>query len=298
MAHSTSPCTNTTLLGYNGGQGALTNYFGGAWQPDYIKTDGSLTETTGNAFFTGGSQIINMASGDALYHVGQTGWEDASLSHILKKYVVTYATTANNGNTSNSDLITLTSSDVWTRPASRREKFVLSYGAWGGQEDWFVINHWNQDRNMVVMMDNRYGAAIYKDNDNGQYTANSLKAYAENGVHYSVLNAGNANIETTPDWGADRIYLGVAQATVTGNGSNQVTVNIVGNIDTNQSGLTVGAKYYMNEKGDLVPHKPWHSPVDLEVGTAISATTLVLANNQNTSSMTVASTVADVLVDD
>ena len=95
-----------------------------------------------------------------------------------------------------------------------------------------------------------------------------------------------------------RIYLGFAQATVTGNGSNQVTINIVGNIDANQSGLVVGSKYYMDEKGGLLPIRPWHTPVDLEVGTAISASTLVLANNQNTSGFTTASTVADVIVND
>ena len=268
------------------------SYIGAGWQPEYVKTNGSLTETTGNLFNTHQSQIINVASGDSLYHAGQWGWEDANLTIKLQKHLITYATTSNSGNTSNNDLITQVDSDVWNRPENRREKFMIYYGT-----DFYVINHWNQDRNMLVMMDNRYGAAVYKDNDNGQYTANSLKAYADSGVHYQVLNAGNANIETTPDFGVDRIYLGIAQATVTGNGSNQVTINIVGNTDSNQSGLVVGAKYYMNEKGNLVPNKPYHGPVDLEVGTAISASTLVLANNQNTSGMSTSSSTSDLLLD-
>ena len=293
MAYHSS---DVRILDSGSGMNTFATYQGFNFMCDYIKTDGSLTETTGNLHASSGSQIINMAAGDALYRIGQYGYADEAQTISLRKWTLAFDRSKTQEQTVHSDMLNWTSAgeEVWARTTARREKFIVLQLL----ADTFVMNHWNQDRNMCVMMDNRYGPAIYKDNDNGQYTASSVKAYADHGVHYQVLNAGNANIETVPDFGVDSgTYLGIAQATVTGNGSNQVTVNIVGNTDANQSGLTIGAKYYMTETGGLISSKPYHSPIDLEVGTAISASTLVLANNSNASGMTTSSSSSDLLLD-
>ena len=113
------------------------------------------------------------------------------------------------------------------------------------------------------------------------------------------LKTGNANLETAASFGTDPgPYVGIAKTTVTGNGSNTVDINIVGSVDETQSGLLPGTTYYMNHEGTAIPGVPFDSIVDINIGTAISATKLIVANANNTSGMTTSSSTSDLLLDD
>ena len=54
----------------------------------------------------------------------------------------------------------------------------------------------------------------------------------------------------------------------------------------------------MNHEGTAIPGVPFDSIVDINIGTAISATKLIVANANNTSGMTTSSSTSDLLLDD
>ena len=159
--------------------------------------------------------------------------------------------------------------------------------------------HWNPDYQGFVGFQRWYTPAVYKDNDNGQYTANSSKPYFSYNINVERLKTGNANLETAASFGTDPgPYIGLAKTTVTGNGSNTVDINIVGSVDENQSGLLPGTVYYLIHEGNPVAAAPYDSLVDINIGTAISATNLVVANSANTSGLSHSSTATNLLTDD
>ena len=54
----------------------------------------------------------------------------------------------------------------------------------------------------------------------------------------------------------------------------------------------------MNHEGTAIPAVPFDSIIDINIGTAISATKLIVANANNTSGMTTSSQSGDLLTDD
>ena len=260
--------------------------------------DGALG--MGQMFRYGGSRALQLSAGAKFYTVQYGGASDASLGYLVRSYTLRYDGWGGEGTTIQAQFGPSQNSqtgygdEVHTLPATAHYKFEIGYGQYSS-----TFSHWNPDYQGFVNFIEYYTPAVYKDNDNGTYTANSAKAYFANQLNVETIKAGNANLETTINWGGDPgPFVGLAKTTVTGNGSNTVDINIVGSVDENQSGLLPGTTYYMNHEGTAIPGVPFDSIVDINIGTAISATKLIVANANNTSGMTTSSSTSDLLLDD
>ena len=108
-----------------------------------------------------------------------------------------------------------------------------------------------------------YNAGIGYDPDNGQVIALFGEAAAEDG-QYLIYKHATTNITTEN-------YIGTAQ-TGAGDGNGAV-VNITGAIDENQSGLTAGQSYYVQNDGSLGTTA---ADPSVFAGTAVSASKLIV----------------------
>ena len=114
-------------------------------------------------------------------------------------------------------------------------------------------SHWNPDAEMFLTFKSISVPAYYKDDDNGVYTPSSTRDYHQYNYVHMVIDTGSANLENNITIGSSPgTYVGLAKTTVAGNGSNTVDVNIVGAVDTNQSGLIPGQLHYMNHYLSLI----------------------------------------------
>ena len=89
----------------------------------------------------------------------------------------------------------------------------------------------------------------------------------------AVTNSSDRNTGGSTPAGT---YIGVAQETATGSDPASTTVKVVipGGVVTGLSDLAIGAPYFMDDEGTLVPRMPIHSATNKRVGTALSATVL------------------------
>ena len=256
---------------------------------DFYTTDntGEGAKGLGQMFRYGGSRPLQLSAGATLYIGG--GWgktNDDTYEWVSKKWVLSYDGT--NPSTGQSSMPAFTSgqgTQLNITTTEQKYKFRIDYG-----QSSTALYHWNPDYQGWVGFQKHYTPAVYKDNDNGQYTANSTKPYFDLNMNVERVKTGNANLETTINFGADPgPYVGLAKTTVTGNGSNTVDINIIGSVDENQSGLLPGTVYYLNHEGTAIAAAPYDSYVDINIGTAVSATKLIVANTSNASGLTVSS---------
>ena len=75
------------------------------------------------------------------------------------------------------------------------------------------------------------------------------------------------------------VGLGADASNVTA--GNTVTVTVAGGTNEQQSGLVIGANYFIDEFGTLFAHgSPDINQVNIRVGTAVSATKMLITNDR------------------
>ena len=263
--------------------------------------DGALG--MGQMFRYAGSRALQASAGDCFYSIGYWGGNDAAMYWSARKQVLRYDGWGGEGTTIQAQFGPSQNTQTGYGAVLHHSgdgafaglyKFAIGYGLYGT-----ALCHWNPDAQCFVNFVEWMTPAVYKDNDNGQYTATSTKPYAAMNMNVDIIKPGNANLETAINWGTDPgPYIGLAKTTVTGNGSNTVDINIIGSVDTNQSGLAPGKNIYINHEGSAVPGFPFDSLIDINIGTAVTATSLIVANAVNSSGMSTSSSSSDLIIDD
>ena len=134
----------------------------------------------------------------------------------------------------------------------------------------------------IVTVESGHGSGVYTES----YPQYPSMVYADNVrrvlTYFDAngsLNVGNStvdgNIETriyrTALTSNEEDFIGIAQAAVS-SGAN-VDVKLIGQIDSNQSGLTAGTKYYLSQSTVTAT-----SSSNTEIGRAIAATKLLITN--------------------
>ena len=154
------------------------------------------------------------------------------------------------------------------------DKYRCTYGKFSGttavfeKKDFFFLNDANQDSGNTI------GHVSYA-SGLGKF----LLAHNNNRTDVSEALLGVAD-----DMEVFENTIGLATQSVS-NGAT-VTVTIVGGINENQSGLTVGRKYFLGQDGTLTDTQPeGFFPSDRVVGIATAATKLLITNSSTTISM-------------
>ena len=154
------------------------------------------------------------------------------------------------------------------------DKYRCTYGKFSGttavfeKKDFFFLNDANQDSGNAI------GHVSYA-SGLGKF----LLAHNNNRTDVSEALLGVAD-----DMEVFENTIGLATQSVS-NGAT-VTVTIVGGINENQSGLTVGRKYFLGKDGTLTDTQPeGFFPADRVVGIATAATKLLITNSATTISM-------------